>query len=101
MNKVSRLLGSATLATCLAVGGTAGAASANDYRDNNNSHSNYDKDRRDRDERDRRDRDSKRHDNDYKYLYRCSWRGHHWYEWSNRYEHRRNCDFVVKVKVRY
>lgn len=101
MNKVTRLLGSAALATGLIFGGSTGVAFANDndYRDSHKS--SYDN-------RDRRD-DDRRYDgrhsyhNDYKYLYRCSsWRGHHhWYEWSDRYEHRRNCDFVLKVRVRY
>ncbi|CCQ46685.1 putative uncharacterized protein [Pseudarthrobacter siccitolerans] len=98
MNKVTRLLGSAALATGLIFGGSTGVAFANDnnYRDSHKS--SYDN-RGD----DRRYDGRNSYHNDYKYLYRCSsWRGHHhWYEWSDRYEHRRNCDFILKVRVRY
>ena len=101
MNKVTRLLGSAALATGLIFGGSTGVAFANDGHDNNNR-SSYDN-RNDRRDNDRGYDGRNSYHNDYKYLYRCSnWRGHHyWYEWSDRYEHRRNCDFVLKVRVRY
>lgn len=53
MNKVFRLLGSATLATGLVLGGSAGIASAHDS-DRNDKRSSYDRDR------DRHDRDHDR-----------------------------------------
>jgi hypothetical protein len=103
MNKVTRLLGSAALATGLIFGGSTGVALANDdSRSSYDRSARYDNDNRNGDHR-YDGRNSGYHHNDYKYLYRCSnWRGHHhWYEWSDRYEHRRNCDFVLKVRVRY
>jgi hypothetical protein len=107
MNKVTRLLGSTALATGLIFGGSTGVAFANDGHERDNHKSSYSKDYNNNNDRrgnDHRSRDGRNsHHNDYKYLYRCSsWRGHHhWYEWSDRYEHRRNCDFVLKVRVRY
>ena len=104
MNKVSRLLGTAALATSLALGGsalTAGAA----FADSGNAHSSYSNDRADhRDKNDRRDRGDHRDKNDrrdrhnnYRYFYRCYDRhDHEWYSfWSNRYEYKRNCHVYV------
>ena len=104
MNKISRLLGTAALATSLTFGGsalTAGAA----FGANDTDRSSYSNDRGDRGDRrgsdrgdDRRDRgrDSDRRHH-YKYLYHCYDRwDNDWYSfWSNRYEHKRNCHVHV------
>lgn len=107
MNKISRLLGTAALATSLTFGGsalTAGAAfgdSGNNSSYNNERHDRgndrdrgYDRDRgHDRGDRGR-DSDRRHH---YKYLYHCYDRhDNEWYSfWSNRYEHKRNCHVHV------
>ena len=103
MNKVSRLLGSAALATGLIFGGSTGVAFANDGHSRDDNKSSYDTRDRNRDRDRDRDRNDRNH-NDYKYLLRCSnGHGHHyWYEWSyNKYDNRRHCDVVLKVRVRY
>lgn len=105
MNRISRLIGTAALATSLTFGGsalTAGAAFADTGSHERYSYSNnHDRDHgrwdRDRD-RDRSDRHNRHHH--YRYLYRCYDRhDHDWYSfWSNRYEYKRNCHVYV---VRY
>lgn len=95
MNKVFRLLGSATLATGLVLGGSAGIASAHDNQRDHNRSAYHDRDN------DRR-HDDRRHDsrhNDYKFLIRCFDRhGNHWYEWSDKYDDRKNCRVVLIIK---
>lgn len=103
MNKVSRLLGSAALATCLAIGGTAGAASANDYRDNDNkSHSKHDNNKR-YDNNHRGDgRNSGYNHNDRRFLVICfdKW-GHSWKDWGDRDDYRKNCFVLYPLVRRY
>lgn len=107
MNKVSRLLGSATLATGLIFGGSAGVAYAGDYdrdRDRGSSHSrDYNdkhKDYRDwNGHRGHGHHNSGHHNNNYKYLYHCHGRwGHDWYEWGKKHDNKRNCHIVY---IRY
>jgi hypothetical protein len=107
MNKVSRLLGSATLATGLIFGGSTGVAFANDNDKDRkgSSHSreytndnNRDRERGHDDRRNDR-RNSGYHNNDYKYLYHCHGRwGHDWYEWGKKHDDKRNCHIVY---IRY
>lgn len=105
MNRISRLLGTAALATSLTLGGsalTAGAAFAGNGNYDHSSYINDHRDYRDRDgdrDRHRDHRHSDRH-NHYKFVYHCYNRwDHDWYSyWSNRYEHKRNCYVYV---VRY
>lgn len=82
MNKLSRLLGSATLASCLALGGGAMAAApafaGGDYDDRKWS---YEKDRKDKD-KDRKDRER-------------NWKCHHHdaRHHHNHYSHNRDCRY--------
>ena len=94
MNKVFRLLSSATLATGLVLGGSGAAFANDDYRDNNRS---YD---RDRDNNGHDNRDDRRHNNDYKYLYHChDWKGDHWVVLSYKFDDdRKKCHLVAVFK---
>jgi hypothetical protein len=104
MNKVSRLLGSATLATGLIFGGSTGVAFANDY-DSRDGHGSYDNDHDNKD-RDKKDRDNGRHDSDYRhndhqYLHFCFYK---WdegrYVWADKDDDRKNC-FIIFPYVRH
>ncbi|MFC9773103.1 MULTISPECIES: hypothetical protein [unclassified Pseudarthrobacter] len=95
MKRTARFLSSTVLVAGLTLGGSATAAFANSndkVSDHNSSYSRtYDKDRHDRSDRDRDHRD-------HRYLFICfDRRGHHWFEWGDRYDNRRNC-YVIRVR---
>jgi hypothetical protein len=93
MNKVFRLLGSATLATGLVLGGSAGIASANDYRDDHRSDNKYNDHKRDNRHDDNK-RDG-RHDNDRnryeKDRHDRHWDGRYGYVYDHNH-HDKDCD---------
>jgi hypothetical protein len=89
MNKVTRLLGSTVLAAGLTFG-SVGAANAA-FADGNNTDRGYGSSRHD-------DRGYDRDHRNHHYLYICFDRhGHYWFEWGERYDHKRNC-YVIRTR---
>ncbi|MCU1568484.1 MAG: hypothetical protein JWQ56_3421 [Pseudarthrobacter sp.] len=100
MNKVTRLLGSAALATGLIFGGSTGAAFAND-NDNRDSHKssydNHDKNKGHGDYRDRGDHRNSYHHGYYRIFVCFDDRGHshEWRDYDRKNDYWNNCRFIT------